>query len=127
MRYLLDTHIFVWWILDHPNLSPDVKKIISNKENEIYLSAATTWEIVIKASIGKLVFPEEPAEFIKEQLTLNDFRILNVTIDHSFGVFQLPMLHKDPFDRLLIAQAKAENLVLITDDELIKQYSVDIL
>ncbi len=127
MKYLLDTHTFIWWILDTPKLSDLAKNIISDKENSLFLSSASAWEIVIKSSIGKLSLPESPKEFIRKQLHLNSIKPLNLTFDHTFELIKLPMIHKDPFDRILVAQANSENLTIITDDPLIKQYEVKVL
>jgi len=127
MNFLIDTHIFIWWILDNPKLSKNFKKVISNVKNNIYLSSASTWEMVIKSSIGKLTLPEPADVFIKRQLYSNEFYTLNITIEHTFEVLKLPIIHKDPFDRILIAQARCENMSIITDEPLIKQYDVQVL
>ncbi|OQX26317.1 MAG: twitching motility protein PilT [Desulfobacteraceae bacterium IS3] len=126
MKYLPDTHIFLWWITDNSKLSDHVRKVITNPDNEIFLSSASTWEMVIKSSIGKLSLPPSPDLFIRKQTALNEIKILNVTIEHTFAVLKLPMIHKDPFDRILIAQAITEDLILITDDLLIKKYAVTV-
>ncbi len=127
MKYLLDTHIFIWWTINHSRLSENAAEIISDSDNLIYLSSASTWEIAIKSSVGKIVLPKHPENFIREQLDINDFNILNIKVDHTLRILELPMLHKDPFDRILIAQAKSEDLIIITDDSLIKQYDVNVL
>jgi PIN domain nuclease of toxin-antitoxin system len=127
MKYLLDTHIFIRWTLNHPGLSDRAAEIISDPDNLIYVSSASTWEIVIKSSVGKIVLPESPENFIWNQIDINDFNILNIKVAHTLGVLALPMIHKDPFDRILIAQAKSENMIIITDDALIKQYDVKVL
>ncbi len=127
MKYLLDTHIFIWWTINNPRLSDSAAEIISDSDNLIYVSSASTWEIVIKSSVGKIALPGSPENFIREQLGINDFNILNIKVDHTLGILALPMLHKDPFDRVLIAQAKFEDLIIITDDSLIKQYDVNVL
>jgi PIN domain nuclease of toxin-antitoxin system len=124
MRYLLDTHIFLWWVLDNPKLSEPFKKAIAHPDNDLYLSSASTWEMVIKASIGKLSLPSSPETFIRHQLLINEMTPLDISIEHTFALATLPMIHKDPFDRILIAQAIYENLVLMTDDPLIKNYKV---
>jgi len=124
MKYLLDTHIFIWWVLDNPKLSENNKATIANTDNLIYLSSASTWEIIIKSSIGKISLPEQADIFIQKQLDLNRFNILDIKVDHTFEIFKLPFIHKDPFDRILIAQARYENMALITDDIEIKKYDV---
>ncbi len=126
MKYLLDTHIFLWWIVDQPKLSAAVKHVIAAPDNEMYVSAASTWEMIIKSAIGKLSLPPLPAEFIRNQLHINRMLPLAITIEHSLALATLPMIHKDPFDRMLIAQTISEGMVLITDDPVIKDYQVDI-
>jgi PIN domain nuclease of toxin-antitoxin system len=127
MKFLLDTHIFLWWILQDPKLSRMSGDVIADPGNELYFSAASTWEMVIKSAIGKLSLPSSPETFVKEQLFLNDITPLPVTMAHTFALAGLPLIHKDPFDRMLIAQTLYENLTLITDDPTIKQYDVNIL
>ncbi len=124
MRFLLDTHIFVWWTLDSPKLSRAARDVLKNSHNFLYLSIASIWEIVIKSSIGKIILPESTEIFIQKQMRLNSVNLLNIKISHAFAVLQLPMIHKDPFDRMLIAQSSCENLTLITDDSFIRQYEV---
>jgi len=126
MKYLMDTHIFLWWILENPKLKERVKAIIRNKHNILYLSAASTWEMLIKSGAGKLSLPDSPEIFIRRQLLLNDINILDITLQHTFALAELPLIHKDPFDRILIAQAKCENCTFITDDTLIKSYDVNV-
>jgi PIN domain nuclease of toxin-antitoxin system len=103
MKYLLDTHIFLWWITDNPKLSEHAREIFADPYNEIFLSAASTWEMVIKSSAGKLSLPSSPVLFIRTQIAMNDITILNITVEHTFALLRLPMIHKDPFDRILIA------------------------
>ena len=82
---------------------------------------------MIKSSLGKIILPDSPEIFIPQQIRNNDFRMLDITADHTLGILALPMLHKDPFDRILIAQANSEDLTIITNDSLIKQYDVNVL
>lgn len=126
MNFLLDTHIFIWWILDDPRLKDSIRAVIDDPNNHLYLSAASTWEIVIKSQLGKIVLPESPERFIIKQLRENAVDAIPITVPHTIYLLELPLIHKDPFDRLLIAQASYENLTIITDDPLIKQYSVKI-
>jgi len=127
MKYLLDTHIFLWWVTDHPKLSENAGEIISNPLNEIFLSTASTWEMMIKSHIGKLTLPNSPQIFIRDQIIQEQLKVLSITLEHTFALEELPMLHKDPFDRMLISQAISEKMVLITDDETIKMYPVTTL
>lgn len=119
MRFLLDTHVVLWWLKDDRRLDPAIAQKIQAPANEIYVSAATAWEIVIKASLKRLRFPV--AE-LSAQLELNAFAALPVTVAHAGILHELPLLHRDPFDRMLIAQAQAEQLTLLTQDEQILQY-----
>jgi len=122
VKYLLDTHIFLWWITDNPKLHSDIRDIISNKSNEVFLSSASIWEMMIKSKLNKINISENPRVFIKEQVALNSVNILNITMEHSLETFSLPEIHKDPFDRMLDAQARVEKLTIITTDSFIKQY-----
>lgn len=126
MRFLLDTHVFLWWITDDTQLSSRAREIIGQGENQIFFSAASAWEIAIKSGLGKLILPASPTVFISEQMALNHFDPLPVTISHALGVFALPDHHRDPFDRLLVTQARMENMPIITADPLIARYEVEI-
>jgi PIN domain nuclease of toxin-antitoxin system len=120
MRLLLDTHVLLWWLDDAPNLLPTVREAISEPRNRVYVSAVSGWEIVVKRSLGKLDIPEDWAEVLLEE----PFLRLPITWEHAIEVGRLPDLHRDPFDRLLLAQAQKEDLVLVTHDEAILQYPV---
>jgi len=124
VRLLLDTHVFVWWILDDPRLAQRLRRAIAHPDNRVYLSAASAWEIVIKASLGKLVLPEPPEAFIRAQLLSNEIEALPVTIDHAIRLASLPAIHRDPFDRMLVAQSECEEMTLVTDDPVILRYDV---
>ncbi len=127
MRALLDTHTFLWWIADDPRLSRSVSKIISEGINEIYLSVASCWEMAIKAKLGKLEVPGDLERFIPEQMLTNAIESLPIRMSHALHVHKLPAHHRDPFDRLLIAQAQLENLPILTSDHQIARYSVEII
>jgi len=128
MRVLLDTHAFLWWITDDPRLSANARQIIGNGTNELFLSAASAWEIAIKAGLGRLRFKENNLErFIADQLTLNAINSLSININHALRVNILDPHHRDPFDRLLVAQAQLETLPILTSDPLFKLYSVTVL
>lgn len=124
MRYLLDTHIFIWWILDHPKLPKSFRDIIAHSATELFFSSASAWKIVIKANLGKLSLPENPVEWIRKHLDLNRINALPITVEHALTLHELPNLHKDPFDRIMVAQAKCEDLTIITDDEWIPKYAI---
>lgn len=127
MKVLLDTHTFLWWITDDPQLSPRARKIISDGENELFLSAASGWEIAIKAKLKRLKLPGEVERFIAEQLALNAIESLPVEMSHALHVYAISDHHRDPFDHLLVAQAKLENLHFLTADQQMSKYGVKIL
>jgi len=123
MRYLLDTHTFIWWVEDSDRLSKSVRTIIEENE-QVYISAASTWEIIIKSQIGKIQLSEDLPTFLLNQIEINNFQILSVRVKHTLMINNLPMFHKDPFDRMLISQAIVEDLTLLTCDGLISKYDV---
>ena len=124
MRILLDTHTFLWWVADDPKLSVNAKAIIANSDNDVYFSVVSAWEIIIKVGTGKLTLSEPPETYIPSRVASNHFEILPVQMSHILRVNSLPNFHKDPFDRLLIAQSIEENLSIVTIDNLIIQYPV---
>ena len=121
MNLLLDTHVFLWAVDDNPNLSIAAREAIINGQNIVYVSAATAWEISIKRAIGKLKIPE--TDYLDE-LRLHRFTPLSITTEHALAVENLPPIHKDPFDRMLVAQAQFEKLTLVTRDHRITEYEV---
>lgn len=127
MRYLLDTHTFLWWNMDDPQLSTIAKAIIADGNNEIFLSAATAWEIAIKTARGRPTLPEDPTRYVSNRLNLHAFQALPIQIHHAVYVYKLPMHHADPFDRLLIAQSQLESMPLITVDADICKYEVEVI
>ena len=124
MRLLLDTHAFLWWIRDAAELSNKARKHISNPGNECLLSLASVWEIAIKASLGKLRIDRSLDQFIPEQLSANGFKPLEIGFRHIVLVNTMPFHHKDPFDRLLAAQAKEEGLPIVSADPIFAKYGV---
>ncbi len=127
MKAILDTHAFLWWVLDNPKLSGIARDFIVDPDNTIYLSAVSGWEMAIKCSIGKLTLPDQPDSFVRQQLEINNFSPLPIQMNHGLYVHELPEIHKDPFDRLLIAQSIIENLLLISTDSVLKKYHVSLL
>ena len=127
MKYLLDTHTFLWWNMDDPQLSSIAKEIIADGGNEIFLSAASVWEIAIKTARGRLTLPEDPAHYVASRMSLHNFQALPVQIPHATQVYILPMYHVDPFDRLLIAQSQIESLPLLSVDTDIRNYDVEVV
>lgn len=123
MRYLLDTHIVLWLAYQPEKLPPHVFDLISTLDNKIYFSAVNLWEIIIKKSLGRPDFMVNPT-LIYQGLLENGYRELPIYSQHGLEVAYLPDIHKDPFDRILIAQARCEDLIMITADHLIFQYPV---
>ena len=127
MKVLIDTHVFLWWITNDPRLSPRAREIIADSANVVFLSAASGWEIAIKAKLGRLRLPDEPERFILKQLELNAIEVLPVQMSHALHVYALPYHHRDPFDRLLIAQARLEKVPILTADPQISRYEVEVI
>ena len=122
-RLLLDTHVLLWWLSGSSELGAMAKKAIADPKNQIYVSSASTWEISIKRSLGKLEAPSDMSTIIEEE----GFTPLSISLYHGDQAGQLPDLHKDPFDRMLIAQAQSEGLVIITHDDAITRYPVRVM
>jgi len=120
VSFLLDTHVLLWWLADDPALGDRARDVISTPENRILFSAASIWEIRIKQGIGKLDVPEDFVSVLADQA----FEPLAVTVAHAHAVHGLPLLHRDPFDRMLVAQARSEHLTILTCDRIISRYDV---
>lgn len=127
MKLLLDTHAFIWWTLTPAYLSPQALTAIEDPEHNLLLSLVSLWEMQIKAQLGKLHFPQPLSRIIADQQRLNGLRLLSVEAAHIYALDQLPFHHKDPFDRLLIAQAVAENLPLVSADPAFAAYQAQII
>ena len=123
MRALLDTQVLLWWLFDDPRLNEKITATISDEDNDILISAVSAFEISTKKLIGKLDTPDD----LEEQLETSAFIELPATIAHCFEVGKLPLHHKDPFDRLIVAQARCEDLTLITADRTLRSYDVQIM
>jgi len=123
MKYLLDTHTIIWHLDDSPRLPLKTKEIIGNNENRIYISSVSLWEIAVKWSLGKLELRFTLEELL-DKIKNSDVEILQIEDDHLKRLVALPFIHKDPFDRLLIATALVESLTIITVDENIQKYDV---
>ncbi len=106
-------------------MSDAARQIISDAGNEIFLSVASAWEIAIKAGLGKLDIPRGPERFIARHTELNDFSVLSIDLRHALGEYDLPDIHRDPFDRILVAQARAEEIPILTSDPDISRYPVE--
>jgi len=127
MKLLLDTHCWLWWITTPEELSPRVQALIKDGGNEVFLSAASSWEIVIKYAIGKLLLPEAPDRFVPPRLARDAIVPLPVNHTHALHVASLPLHHRDPFDRLLISQANIEHLPIVTVDRQFQPYDVELI
>lgn len=119
-RFLLDTHVLLWWLANDPQLGSRCQELVSDGRNQVFVSAATTWEISIKTALGKLTAPEDMDTIVEDE----GFDKLPISLYHGQLAGKLPPLHRDPFDRMLIAQAQAEGLILITGDDHIVQYNL---
>ncbi len=122
MKFLLDTHILLWAVGSPEKLSQQAKSIIEETENELFFSAASLWEISIKTGLGRPDFKVD-ARVLRRALIDNGYQELNITGLHSVSVEDLPAIHKDPFDRILLSQATAEGFTLLTSDKTIAQYT----
>jgi PIN domain nuclease of toxin-antitoxin system len=123
VNLLLDTHVLLWWLDDPAVLSGTARAAIADGGNPVFVSAAAVWEITIKKARGKLEAPDDLEEILAEER----FQGLPITIPHALEIAQLPHIHEDPFDRIQVAQARLENLTLVTRDKLIKKYDISIL
>ena len=122
MRLLLDTHVWLWWNTEPEKLSAAARRQVSDPRNEVFLSAASVWEMAIKQRLGKLRLPEPVASYVSKRLADDDIKPLSVAVAHAAAVEILEVLHRDPFDRLLIVQARQETLRLLTVDDQILAY-----
>ena len=123
-RYLLDTHAFLWFIAGSNELSDKARELIEDENNRVFLSAASLWEMAIKVSLEKLTLSEPFETLIPEQLALNGVEILGITVAHTTQIANLPFHHRDPFDRLIIAQALEEQMPVISVDGAFDEYGV---
>ncbi|MEH1851117.1 MAG: type II toxin-antitoxin system VapC family toxin [Nostoc sp.] len=124
MQVLLDTHTLIWFFQGNENFSEKMRFLIEDENNEKLISIASVWEMSIKQSIGKLKFSLPIKTFIEQKLALNDFNLLNINLDHIDVITTLPLQHRDPFDRILIAQAMVEKIPIISVDTVFDAYSI---
>jgi PIN domain nuclease of toxin-antitoxin system len=124
MKFIADTHAFIWFITDSPQLSAQAKKLFESPESERLLSIASIWEIAIKTNLGKLSFDKPLEQFLPEQIALNYIRLLDISLLHALRVANLPLHHRDPFDRMIVAQSLVENLPILSDDGVLDAYGV---
>lgn len=126
MKLLLDTHTFIWWDSDPNKLSPKALSLCQDTANTLIISVASAWEMRIKAQLGKLKLTVPLADIIASQQQSSNVEVLSVSLPHVLALEQLPDYHKDPFDRILIAQAIVENAILISRDIVFEQYPVNV-
>ncbi|MDD5265201.1 MAG: type II toxin-antitoxin system VapC family toxin [Candidatus Bipolaricaulis sp.] len=127
MRVLLDTHTLLWWIAEDARLSPRARDVMADGRNVLLVSAASGWEIAIKVGLGRIELPRPIAAFLSEQLRQNQMDVLPVQMSHALRVQELPPLHRDPFDRMLVAQSQLERLPILTADPSIARYDAEVV
>ncbi|CAN5312785.1 type II toxin-antitoxin system VapC family toxin [soil metagenome] len=126
MRFLIDTHVLIWYLEGNPALLQPRRELIVNADNEVFVSMASIWEIAIKSGIGKLKITASLTDILR-QLAVQSISLLNIAAGHVLQVASLPFHHRDPFDRMLIAQAKVEFLPIITADPEFSNYGVKLI
>jgi PIN domain nuclease of toxin-antitoxin system len=127
MKYLLDTSVWLWSVGTVDRINKQGRDLLADGKQELYLSAASAWEIGIKAAFGKLRLPESPVRYVPRRLTQQGICPLPVLQQHALAVYELPMHHTDPFDRLLIAQGQLEDMVILTADNIFGKYKVRLM
>lgn len=127
MRLLLDTHTFLWWASGDERLSKPARTAIESPGAEVLLSTASIWEACIKWQLGKLPLPEHPSRYLPTQLAKGDVAPLDIRMHHVLHITELPDHHNDPFDRIIISQARMEDMTIVTRDENIRRYDVKTL
>ena len=125
--YLLDTHVLLWWLFDDPKLSSLARAIIRAPENTILVSSASGWEIATKSRLGKLPHAGEVANNLPYLLRKSRMKALPVTMEHALAAGALPGPHRDPFDRMIIAQSQIEGVTIVSSDQILKQYQVEVI
>ena len=125
MRFLLDTSTYLWFVTVDERLNDNTRKLLEDSEHEVFLSLASIWEMAIKSTLGRgLELPSPFHQFIDDEIERDRFRTLNITVSHIKRVAELPLIHRDPFDRLLIAQSLVEDLPIITSDGMFDAYAI---
>ena len=123
MNLLLDTHVLLWWLDDHLSLSRACRSALADGRNLVFVSAAVIWEIRIKQALGKLKIPSVFQEILDQQ----PFNWLSITVEHAHAIESLPPHHRDPFDRMLIAQARVEGFTIVTHDAVFRKYKIPVM
>lgn len=124
MKFIADTHAFIWFVTDSPQLSAQAKDLLESPESERFFSMASVWEIAIKTNLGKLSFDQPLEQFLPEQIALNYVRLLDISLSHALRIADLPIHHCDPFDRMIIAQSLVENLPVLSNDSALDAYGI---
>jgi PIN domain nuclease of toxin-antitoxin system len=127
MKYLLDTMVWLWSVGPTDKIGGAGLEILTNGDEDLYLSAASSWEIAIKTKLGKFKLTEPPGHYVPKRLVAQGIHSLSITQNHTLKVYDLPLHHRDPFDRLIIAQAIAEKMTVLTADRVFGKYPVDVL
>lgn len=127
MRLLLDTHCWLWWLVEPEKLSKTATEAIADLDNELLLSVASIWEIGIKYKANKLKLPQKPEILIPQQMQIDEIQTLSITVSHALKAADLTLYHRDPFDRMLIAQTQLEKMVILTNDLAFTNYDVKTL
>jgi PIN domain nuclease of toxin-antitoxin system len=125
VKILLDTHAFLWLVSDHSRLSDKAKAVFLDNSNDLYLSAVSGFEIAVKHGLGKLKLSESPMDFVSRRIENNNLIELPITMEHATNLQNLPLIHRDPFDRLLISQSMVESIPLLSADKQISAYSIE--
>lgn len=126
MRLLVDTHVWLWLQTEPQRLDDAVRDLLADAGNDLILSAASSWEVAIKYALGRLPLPEPPGRYVPDRMARSRTSALPITPEHALGVADLPPHHRDPFDRLLIAQAQVDGLDIVTQDRAFADYDVPV-
>ena len=127
MKILLDSQCWRWWMAAPEKLAPKARRLIADRRNTLFFSAASAWEVAIRYSIGKLPLPEPPIQFVPKRLTREAMTVLPIEVLHTLRVAELPLHHRDPFDRLIVSQAIHEGIPILTTDRQFEPYDADII
>lgn len=127
MKYLLDTHVFLWAIAGDRRISEKAHEVLFQKSHDFFLSAGSVWEIVMKVQVGKLPLPARLAPYLKRQMAANRVQVLPISFAHVVRIEQLPLHHRDPFDRILVAQSIEEEMLLVSADPEFRRYPVKVV
>lgn len=127
MKVLIDTHVFLWVLVSPKKLSLRARSVIESGDNHVLLSTASLWEIAIKEQVGKLSLPNPPERYLRRRIAESDIEMLPVSAEHALRLFSLPVHHKDPFDRIIIAQSKEEDIAVITADAVMRRYEIEVI